>query len=354
MRVGITMPPPSRTGPVDRDRQRHGQHLGAALQGLAMVERVFAVEAEVDATAGGDVLTPAAALEALDLVIEIAPLLTQEWLSCFRARGGIAVLHPCGTVHAELIAAPLFDQPASALPPGRHDAIWLMPGEAAYAPMLRALHRRPVMAVPALWAPRVAQAHYDRGSLSSHGARVAVVAPAACALDMGAIAFLIADSAARQRPDAVVAAHFVNAASMASQWSFAAMIRSSDLAARQRVAIDPDDDVQSAFRQGANLLVAYHPSGEADFACLDALAGGFPVVHNATALSGIGHGYAGEDIAGGAAALLAALRDHDAHLDQANAAVATRLASFHPHHPAQRDAYARALLALGGASRIAA
>ena len=352
MRVGITMPPLSRTGPVDRDRRRHGQHLGAALQELAMVERVFAVEA--DATAGEGRLTPAAALEALDLVIEIAPLLTEEWLSCFRARGGLAVLHPCGTVHAELIAAPLFNQPASALPPGRHDVIWLMPGEAIYAPMLRALHRRPVMVVPTLWAAPVAQAHYDRGSVSRHGARVAIVAPAACALDMGAIAFLIADGAARQRPEAVADVRFVNAASMTSQWSFAAMVRSSDLAARQRVAIDAGDDVQAAFRQGANLLVAYHPSGEADFACLDALAGGFPVIHNATALSGIGHGYAGEDIAGGAAALLGALRDHDADFDQANAAVATRLAAFHPQHPAHRDAYARALLALSSPIRIAA
>ena len=82
MRVGITMPPLSPTGPVDRDRRRHGQHLGAALQNLAMVERVHPVE--VDGVAGEGALTPASALDALDLVIEIAPLLTEEWLSCFR------------------------------------------------------------------------------------------------------------------------------------------------------------------------------------------------------------------------------------------------------------------------------
>ncbi len=352
MRVGITMPPLSPTGPVDRDRRRHGQHLGAALQNLAMVECVHPVE--VDGVAGEGALTPAAALDALDLVIEIAPLLTEEWLSCFRARGGRSVLHPCGTVHAELIAASVFNQAASALPPGRHDAIWLMPGEAAYAPMLRALHRIPVSTVPRLWAPPVEPVRYDHGSLSRRGAHVAIVAPAACALDMGAIPFLIADSAARQRPEAVVHAQFVNAAPMAAQWSFATMVRSSDLAARQAVAIDAGDDVRSVLGQGANLLVAYHAAGDADFACLDALAGGFPVVHNATALSGIGYGYDGQDIAGGATALLRAVGDHDARCDQARQTVATRLASLHPHDPGNRDIYARALLVLGGASRMAA
>lgn len=352
MRVGITLPPSSRTGPVDRDRRRHGWHLGAALQGLAMVERVHWVAAE--AMAGEGILTPAAALDALDLVIEIAPLLTEEWLSCFRARGGRSVLHPCGAVHAELIAASVFDQPASALPPGRHDAIWLMPGEAAYAPMLRALHRLAVFPVPTLWAPPVEQIRYDRGSLSRHGARIVIVAPQASALDMGAIPFLIADSAARQQSDAVAQANLVNASRMTAQWSFAAMVRSSDLAARQRVAIDAGDDVQAAFGQGANLLVAYHPAGDADIACLDALAAGFAVVHNATALSGIGHGYDGQDIAGGATALLRAVRDHDARFDQRSQAVAARLASLHPHDPANRDAYARVLLMLHGAARMAA
>ena len=65
MRVGIIMPPLSPTGPVDRDRRRHGQHLGAALQNLVMVERVHPVE--VDGVAGEGALTPASALDALDL-----------------------------------------------------------------------------------------------------------------------------------------------------------------------------------------------------------------------------------------------------------------------------------------------
>jgi hypothetical protein len=98
--------------------------------------------------------------------------------------------------------------------------------------------------------------------------------------------------------------------------------------------------------RGANLVVSHQITWSQNYLYLDALHGGYPLVHNSPLFRDFGYYYEGSDVEAGAAALSRAATDHDRDLDayRRNGMVAIEYLS--PTRRANIDNYARRLVSL--------
>jgi hypothetical protein len=98
--------------------------------------------------------------------------------------------------------------------------------------------------------------------------------------------------------------------------------------------------------QHIDLLVTHQWQHEHYHLCLDALYGGYPVVHNAPFFQSGGYYYPEFDIAAGAQCLLAAATHHDADLDGYHRRTRQLIDGCSPLSAENSARYARRLLAL--------
>lgn len=296
----------------------------------------------------------------IQVAIEMSGGLPAEWIARFRARAGKIVFHACGQPYSALIEPSTFDRPGFFSDPERCDEVWLLPKDLPFAPMMRALHRCPVREVPYLWSPifleqsiRRFEAEglafgYREGALSSGKIRAAIFEPNISPIKMGIIPYLICDAMERQMPGSIEHVSLLNTNHMREQQSFVQMMHNSKLYRDGKVAITQREHFASVMGSRANIVVSHQLSCLQNYLYLDALFGNYPLIHNSPIFSDAGYYYSGSDIGEGVSALQRAYESHDRDFAEYSARSRALLARLSPFDRANRDAYARRLLALSG------
>nr|WP_240659249.1 DUF2827 family protein [Paraburkholderia kururiensis] len=351
----------------------------------------------VEALAPGLALVPPReAADLVDVVFEMGGGLDVEWLDYVRARGTKVVFFCCGQPYVGLVEPSVFRRGGYFSRARRCDEVWVLPKDRTLMPMLGALHRCPVHEVPFLWdsafiaqrAAEVAAAGFafghtpqarsaaaaDRdshrsasgrtparmpgsppsGSPAPRALRVAIFEPNISVVKCCVIPMLLCDVAFREEPRAIARMHVLNSVQMQDQPTFAFLLRSLDLHRRERVTPGQRHDFAGYMSQYADTVVAHQWHNEQNILHLDALYGGYPLVHNSPWLAALGYYYEGSDIAQGAAQLLHVARHHDGHHDDYVRRAHAFLATLSPQAPHNRTAYARSLLQLGARAQIPA
>jgi hypothetical protein len=348
-------------------------HLAELLEALPFIERVSLIDCGDHGAVPADapdwarrfpVLSPAQAEEAdLDVALEMAGGLDPAWIARFRARGGKLVWHICGQPYAGLIEPSLFGRPGYWSDAQRADEIWLLPKDEAFAPLMRAVHRCPVRIAPYLWSRRVLdmsiRALGAEGARFGHradagGAAIAVFEPNISPIKTCLPAMLICDQAERLRPGAVASLRLYNTLHLAGQRTFDAALESLDLHKAGKVTLAERDYFVRAMGM-ASIVVSHQLACAQNYLYLDALAGGYPLVHNSALFRDVGYYYEGDDLDAGARQILHAIDAHAAQRARYEQASARVMARLDPAHPDNRSAYARLLLSLtqGGRGRAA-
>ncbi|WP_232457816.1 DUF2827 family protein, partial [Burkholderia ubonensis] len=102
---------------------------------------------EFDAHGPFKLLSPRQATDHLDVVIEMAGGLEVAWLDYLRALGKRVVYFCVGQPYVSLIEPSVFQRSGYTARAQRCDAVWVLPKDRVFVPMLEALHRCPVVEV---------------------------------------------------------------------------------------------------------------------------------------------------------------------------------------------------------------
>ncbi|MGN3966844.1 DUF2827 family protein [Burkholderia gladioli] len=311
-------------------------------------------------------LRPRDTTELVDVVIEMAGGLDVEWLDYMRARGAKVVYHCCGQPYVSLIEPIIFDRQGYAARTERCDALWILPKDRRFKPMLEALHRCPVLEAPYIWSPefidrRVAQ-------LAQHGLTfgyqspapgavrqplaVAIFEPNVSVVKSCVLPMLICDNAFRADPEAISSMFVLNSAHMTNHASFNYLANSLDIVKAGRASFDARHDFPAFMAQHANAVVSHQWNNDQNTLYLDALYGGYPLIHNSAWLGDqAGYYYPHFDAPAGTNQLVWAAYHHYEHLEDYQRKARRFLSQLAPEAADNANAYARLLLQLRTAQK---
>ncbi|MBS0343157.1 MAG: DUF2827 domain-containing protein [Proteobacteria bacterium] len=365
MRVGISVITHAGQNIWENGMGQNVLFLAQLLQRVQFVERVVLLEVgdqgrlppQVDTAALGlQLLRPEQATDAIDVAIEMAGALPAEWLAYFRACGGKAAYLCVGQPHAGLAEPILFTDRSSAMRYERCDQVWVLPKDVPFAPMLRTLHRCPVLAAPYLWSPyflarRIEEVEraaccfgYQRGRAAAW--RVAIFEPNISVVKSCVAPMLICDLAYRGQPGRIASMQVLNTLHMKNHPTMLYLANSLDLVREHKAVFHGRNDFAGFMAQHADAVVAHQWHNEQNYAYLDALYGDFPLIHNSPWLKNAGYYYPDFDVHAGARQLLHALDVHDQQIDSYRARSRRVIDSVSPQAQSNVDAYARLLLQL--------
>jgi hypothetical protein len=369
MRIGISVLTHAGQNIWENGLGQNVFHLGRLFRSLPFVDDVILLNCGDQAELGSDAAPGAPdfpllalrdATDRIDVAIELAGGLDVEWLDYIRARGKKVVFHVCGQPYAALIEPAIFGKPGFFSRADRCDEVWVLPKDAVFMPMLGALHRCPVFEVPFVWSPqfleRRAEALAELGfpfgftPMPAGGAprplRAAIFEPNISVTKASSIPMLICDEAYRRNPQAVREMRVLNTIQMKDHLTFAFLFNSLNIVKDGKALADQRHDFVGYMAQYADLVVSHQWRNPQNILYLDALYGGYPLVHNSPWLENVGYYYPDSNIDAGAEQLISAWAGHDANFEVYQSRARRFLASLSPLTAANQERYARQLLLL--------
>ena len=294
----------------------------------------------------------------VDVIIELSGAVDPAWVNHIRARGGRSVYMICGQPYSGLIEPTTFNKPSFFGRADRCDEIWVLPKDSAFVPMLRTIYRCPVEVMPYLWSP-VFIDHlaknldmggnvfgYQHGALQGGSAEIAIFEPNIAAIKTGIIPMMIAEEVQRRKPDLIGHVHMLNSMHMMDQTSFNFLAQGLDLHTNHKLTIGAREYFVPFMAAHAQIVVCHQLDCDQNYLYLDALHGGYPLIHNSERCQHLGYFYPGSDIHAGADILAFAITNHDSNLTAYRSNVAEEVVRLSPHNPRNYDVYARRLLVL--------
>jgi hypothetical protein len=306
------------------------------------------------------------ATDEVDVIVEMGGALDLEWLDLMRARGKKVVFYCCGQPYVSLAEPAIFWKPAHAPRPDRCDEVWYLPKDAAFAPMMRLLHRCDVYEAPFIWHPQFVQqrmreieafgmrygytareaAAGEEGGGARRGLRVAIFEPNISVVKTSSIPMLVCDEAYRADRCAVEAMHVLNTLHLKDHLTMLHFANSLDLVQQHKAAFHGRNDIVGFMAQHADAVVSHQWQNEQNYSYLDALYGDYPLIHNSPWLKEAGYYYHGFDAREGALQLQRAAGGHASGLDDYRARSQQVFAAVDPFNQRNLDAYAARLLHL--------
>ncbi|WP_321899809.1 DUF2827 family protein [Paraburkholderia heleia] len=310
-------------------------------------------------------IRPREATGLLDLIIEMGGGLDPEWLDYERTRGTRVIFHCCGQPYVGLVEPYVFGKNGYSARAARCDAVWILPKDRRYSSMLEALHNCPVIEVPYLWGTEFVD-HRSRELVASglnfgyeppvpdaalNSLRVAIFEPNISVVKACVIPMLVCDTAYRADSAAIEGMHVLNSEHMTEHLTFSYLSSSLDLVKAGHAHFTGRHDFPGYMAAHANAVVSHQWNNDQNYVYMEALYGGYPLIHNSSWLgSDIGYYYPDFDVAAGADRLLWAAYYHHDNLDDYRRRATQFIARHSPVATCNIDSYARLVLEAGGKS----
>jgi len=297
-------------------------------------------------------IPPREATDLVDIAIEMGGALDLEWLAYIRAQGKKVVFMACGQPYAVMTEPNIFDRGGFGLRPDRFDEIWLLPKDVAFVPMMRMIHRCEVRIAPFIWSPVFLEksiAGAEAKGLSfgfdpavnrrDEGPRAAIFEPNISVTKCSAIPLLICDEAYRRVPSAVRELKVLNSFHMVDHPTFNFFANSLDLVKAGKGLFLAREEFAPFMALNADMVVSHQWGNDQNYLYLDALYGGYPLIHNSPWIIDQGYYYPGFDVDKGAAAVIAAASHHWENLGAYKAKARQFIASLDPLASANQRGY---------------
>lgn len=303
------------------------------------------------------------ATDEVDVIVEMSVALDVQWLDLMRARGRKVVYFCCRQPFVALAEPAVFNRPTHAWRPDRCDEVWLLPKDAAFAPMMRTFHRCDVHIAPYIWHPHFVERRvqevadvlgvrygYQPRAVAATGERaglrVAIFEPNISVVKTSSIPMLVCDEAYRADPNTVEAMHVLNTLHLKDHPTMLYFANSLDLVREHKATFHGRHDIVGFMTQNADAVVSHQWQNDQNYSYMDALYGDYPLIHNSPWLGDAGYYYRGFDAQQGAKQLLRVAAEHDSHLDDYRARTRRVFQAIDPFNPHNLDGYATRLLHL--------
>jgi hypothetical protein len=303
-------------------------------------------------------LSLADAFHHVDVAIEMGGAIDMEWIRRLRHRGGKVIQHLCGQPYVALIEPTVFKRDGFFLDPERFDEIWILTKDMPFASMLETIYRCPVREVPYLWSPRFLEQTIEKdeegnrkfgyrpGSLKPGSVCPSIFEPNLSPIKMGLIPVLICEAIQRRRPDLIGRMVLHNSDRMLEHLSFVYFMQNLEIYRSGKSLLVARDYFAHVMGREFNLVVSHQINCPQNYLYLDALYGGYPLIHNSILFKDAGYFYPESDVEAGAEAFLHAVEHHDRDFADYQRRGQRAIDALSPIGPDNLSAYARLLISL--------
>lgn len=375
MRIGISFTRRPNQSLWDDRLSQQTLFLAVLMRSLPQVEDVILITDDVQPALFDEALSPdfsfplvpiRDAMDLVDIVIEMETYLAIKWLDQFRSLGKRVIRFCCRQPYASLTEPTSCGRSRPFGRPDRCDEVWISTKDRKFAPMLRTMHRCPVYEMPILWDSTFIQARvttlaklgfgfgYQPRRAVMHGGvshrlrhaepwRVVVWADSENVSQPCTIPVLICDAAYRASNNTLAEMHVLDSAHLVQHRTVDGLLRQLAVAATGKIRFAGHYDLPHYLALHADAVVAHHWQDEQEAVYLDALYGGYPLIHNATWLDGNGYFYPEFSIDEGAKQLLHAAVHHDAQHDHYASRARRFLSTLSPRSEKNQAPYAQRL-----------
>lgn len=272
-----------------------------------------------------NVISAAEAVQKVDVLIEVGQQLWKHIADGVTEKGGKIVSLRLGSSYIDEVMATFHDRPPFLSHNGvQYDEFWGMPHhEKTSSAMLSVLSRCHNEIMPYVWEPFFVQAMIDRDPESNRFSYVkgkasrnaAICEPNMSPVKMFHIPLLACEALYRQNPELLNHVFVMNGFKLKESPSFLQFVNRLDVFKTNVASFEGRLDIVTLMTHHADIIVAHHWDNGLNYLYLDAMYGGFPVVHNSEFIKDFGYYYEGFDAYDGAAQIKRAILEHDDHLE---------------------------------------
>lgn len=285
----------------------------------------------------------------LDLVIEMGMRLQPQTTRALRQRGAKVVSYMAGNVMAMNFEAVACHVPhGEALSDDGFDAVWITPQHwlmnQAYARMTRSAQ---VHQAPHIWAPDLlqnaaqlaGQRLFWKRPIAQTPARIGVFDPNVNVLKTFHLPLLASEEAFRANPAAIDRVLLFSATHLRELAHFTEFCGATDLFAAGKIFVEERYPLAAMLGEHIDVVVTHQWQNGLNYLYWDVLYAGYPLVHNAAAISEIGYFYADFDPQDGGEAIGDAIEHHAETFERDRPKVLEALWQFHIDNPANQRRY---------------
>jgi uncharacterized protein DUF2827 len=266
----------------------------------------------------------------LDLLIQIGAQVQDTDINFIKKNGGKIVFYQCGSNYVLNMEDTIFkDQDNSSISVNHYtrlsDEIWMIPqNEEVNYHYFKAMHKTHTVVVPFLWDPiflDLERKTLPNGAIyeaKSGPKRLAVFEPNMNIVKFFMYPLLIADRLDSENPELIKRIFLTNTMRHVGKKQVVSLVTNLDIV-KSKVATFEQRFITPHFLAHSTDIVISHQWGNPlNYAYLDALYLGYPLVHNASMCSEAGYYYEGFDVDEGVEKLKFAIKEHDYHLEEYN------------------------------------
>ena len=294
-----------------------------------------------------------AALNKLDLMVEMSAQLSKEWMIAFRATGRKVVSMRVGNDYVIDIERMVFDKPHGLLITGApYDEVWTLPEYInTCVPYCARTFRAPVRVVPHLWSSELLErAMKEADNSAGFGYqpgrrrwRMGMFEPNVCMVKTSHIPMLVCEAAHRAQPDITERVQVYNAFHMKDHPVFNGFANSLDIVRQGITSFEGRFPIWQLLSAHTDAVISHQWENAQNYVYYEALYGGYPLIHNSHLIGDCGYRYHGFDCEEGGQILCEAFAVHDQNLDHYRAQAKQFLATLDPLAEANIAAYTQAI-----------
>jgi len=305
---------------------------------------------------GVEMIDLPAALETLDVVVEMSSQVPEDWLTAFHAKGGRIAWMRSGNDFVIDIERAMYDKPHAGLcSDKKYDAVWTLPEyEKSCTDYFALTTRAPVRIVPHLWTPAFFQKGIDtlpEGVRFGYQPgrkrwRVCTFEPNVCMVKTGVTPMLVCEEAYRKNPKFLEYFRVCNTLHLKENPALVRFANSLDIVKHGVTTFEGRFAIYEYMAHYGDCIISHHWENGQNYLYYEALYGGYPLIHNSEFIRELGYFYPDFNCQAGGEALVRAFETHNKNLACYKAKAAEFLKTLDIRYQSNIEFYTKELIAL--------
>lgn len=266
------------------------------------------------------------AKDQLDILIELGGQISHEQTAYLKSRGVRLISYCCGFEYVHMMESVLFRKGSfggNLFINQRYDDIWMVPQVANISqPYFEVFRRHQAHVVPFVWSPVFLQ--QQTATLPSQGLwqapdaqrgwRLSIMEPNIDVVKFCLYPILIAELMYRAQPEKVATLQVCNSIHFAKEnLDFIALMNQLDLVRNNKAVFTGRHDTPTFLAEYTDAIVSHQWENPLNYFYLEVCWQGYPLIHNAELVSGLGYYYPKNDVQAGKRQLELAINNHTVH-----------------------------------------
>lgn len=262
----------------------------------------------------------------LDIILPLGGSLNEEQIIYLRNRGCKVVPYKCGNEYIISMENIIFDRDEQKPPYYEVDQVWIIPQmENTNKHYWRMFYKTDVITIPFVWNPMFLDKHIEQ--LKNEGKdpfykpskspkRISVFEPNINVYKFSMYPILIAEDVYRNRPELIETIKITNTQKIRTKSEFVHLMNKLDIVKNHKATFENRYPTAWFLSEYTDIVLSHQWENPLNYAYLDAVYMGYPLVHNAILFKDAGYYYEEFNIDYGREQLIKSMTEHDKHLEE--------------------------------------